>query len=82
MVAHGQCDHPDKSCGCDTDEFGSGFVQPESCASCAIHQLEVAGQANSGCKGCNLNGHRDPVYDDGADLLVARITEQIIERLR
>lgn len=81
MVAHGQCDHPGISCGCDTDEFGSGFVQPENCTSCVIHQLKVAGQPNPGCKGCNLNGYRDPVEDDGVDLLVTRITEEILEQL-
>ncbi|MDP7291532.1 MAG: hypothetical protein QF497_04850, partial [Verrucomicrobiota bacterium] len=43
MVPHGQCDQPTRSCGCATEEFGSGFVQPDRCDMCAIHQLKVAG---------------------------------------
>ena len=84
MVPHAQCDQPSRSCGCKTEEFGSGFVQPERCGVCAIHQLKVAGQANPGCEGCNLNGHCDgePGSDAATETLVSQITEQIMEQLR
>lgn len=84
MVPHAQCDQPGSSCECTTEEFGSGFVQPESCGVCAIHQLKVAGQANPGCEGCNLNGRCDGESGSAAatESLVAQITEQIVEQLR
>ena len=84
MVPHAQCDQPGRSCGCATEEFGSGFVQPERCGVCAIHQLKVAGKANPGCEGCNLNGRCDGESgsDAATERLVSQITEQIMKQLR
>lgn len=84
MVPHEQCDLPGRSCGCTTEEFGSGFVQPESCHVCAIHQLKVTGRPSPECDGCNLNGSRgsSPRSDAATDALVTQITEQIVEQLQ
>ena len=83
MVPHARCDQPGRSCGCATEEFGSGFVQPDSCEGCVIHQLKVAGKPNPGCEGCNLNGHCDSESGYGAatEALVSQITDQIMEQL-
>ena len=84
MVPHGECAEPEKSCGCATDEFGSGFVQPASCGTCAIEQFKVEGRENPGCEGCNLNGagEDEAGAENEVDALVAQITAEILERLR
>jgi hypothetical protein len=84
MVPHEPCDLPGRSCGCITEEFGSGFVQPDRCDLCAIHQLKVAGRPNPGCDGCNLNGHceGEPVSAAVPEALVTQITEQIMKQLQ
>ena len=84
MVPEGRCEYPGQACGCQTEEFGSGFVEPSSCRDCAIHQLKREGRPNSGCEGCNrykliqdLVG-QDRVVD--MEFLVQQITDQIVTR--
>ena len=84
LVQAGRCDHPGQSCGCQTEEFGSGFVEPSSCRDCAIHQLKREGRPNSGCEGCNRYKLIQDLVGQGqvADMesLVQQITDQIVER--
>lgn len=51
LVQEGRCDHPDRACGCQTEEFGSGFVEPASCHECSVHHAE--GGCGEACQGCN-----------------------------
>ena len=80
----GRCDHPNKSCGCRTDEFGSGFVEPKSCHDCPIHALKQAGKPNCGCEGCNRHKAMEALVETGkgVDLeeLVQQVTDQIMAR--
>jgi hypothetical protein len=80
----GRCDHPNQPCGCRTDEFGSGFVEPSSCHDCPIHALKSAGQPNCGCEGCNRHKAITALVTagKGVDLeeLVQQVTDQIMAR--
>ena len=84
LVTDGRCDHPGQSCGCQTEEFGSGFVEPSSCRDCAIHQLKREGRPNFGCEGCNRYKLIQDLVGQNrvADMesLVQQITDQIVER--
>ncbi len=73
----GRCEQRNRSCGCDGDEFGSGFVEPASCQQCAIHRLQLEGKPNGGCEGCNRS--RSARAD--METVVRRITDQILARL-
>ena len=77
LLQEGRCLQPGRSCGCDGDEFGSGFVEPASCQQCAIFRLQREGKPNAGCEGCNR------ARSAGKDLeaLVGRITDQIFARI-
>ena len=77
LVQEGRCDHPDRSCGCQTEEFGSGFVEPASCAECAIHQAQ--GGCGEGCKGCNR--HKSAALPGVSEDLVRQITAQVMDHL-
>ncbi|HCL31604.1 MAG TPA: hypothetical protein DIC52_24645 [Candidatus Latescibacteria bacterium] len=76
VLSRGRCDHPDQAYGCQTEEFGSGFVQPAACSECAIKQAQQTGRTNCGCGGCNKE-----VTDDGVDALVQQLTDEIMKRL-
>lgn len=86
LVPQGGCEHPDRPCGCQTEEFGSGFVEPAACADCAIHHLQQEGAPNTGCQGCNrhktLHGlvaaHQISAPDEE---LVRLIVDQVLARL-
>ena len=78
VLARGRCDHPDRPYGCKTEEFGSGFVEPSSCAECAVYQAEAAGRPNAGCAGCN----RRAAADREEEALVQRLTDEILRRLK
>jgi hypothetical protein len=41
MVQEGRCEHPDRSYGCTTDEFGSGFAEASAQAGDRDSDLEV-----------------------------------------
>ena len=43
MDGAGRCEHPGRSCGCQTEEFGSGYVEPSSCHDCAIFHMKRRG---------------------------------------
>jgi len=78
QVQEGRCDHPDRPCGCRTEEFGSGFVEPASCGECAIHKAQ--GGCGEGCKGCNR--HQSAAVLTGvSEDLVRQITAQVMGHL-
>ena len=81
----GQCEQPDRSCGCEHEEFGSGYVEPERCGDCAIHQRKKAGAPEASCAGCNryktLLQQIDKGQATAPEALVAQITELVIHRL-
>ena len=78
LLQEGRCEQRDRSCGCDGDEFGSGFVEPASCRQCAIHRLQQEGKPNAGCEGCN----RARSARTDMEPVVRRITDQILARLK
>ena len=49
----GQCEHPDRACGCEHEEFGSGYVEPAHCGDCAVHERKREGDPEASCEGCN-----------------------------
>lgn len=78
LVQEGRCDHPDRACGCQTEEFGSGFVEPASCGQCAIHQAQ--GGCGPACQGCNR--HKSAAVLPGvSEELVRQIAAQVMSRL-
>lgn len=83
LVQEGRCDHPDRACGCQTEEFGSGFVEPASCGECSVHHAE--GGCGPACQGCNR--HKNPpalqqiVLPGVSEDLVRQITAQVMTRL-
>jgi hypothetical protein len=78
LVQEGRCDHPDRPCGCKTEEFGSGFVEPASCGECVLHQAQ--GGCGAGCKGCNR--HQSAAVLSGvSEDLVRQITAQVMSHL-
>lgn len=85
QVHPGRCDHPTRSYGCQTEEFGSGFAQPTSCGDCPIHALKRQGVAGCSCQGCNRHEAVQEQVRQGQvpdiEELVQRITDQIIGRV-
>ncbi len=82
LVQEGRCDHPDRSCGCQAEEFGSGFVEPASCGECSIHHAE--GGCGEACQGCNR--HKTPPLQQIAlpgvsEDLVRQIVAQVLANL-
>ncbi len=73
LLYRGRCDHPDRSYGCQTEEFGSGFVEPACCDACAA--AGTNGGPACDCADCSA--------DDDADqeTLVQRLTDEIMSRL-
>lgn len=87
----GQCDPPlsrgqaDRACGCEHEEFGSGYVEPASCGDCAVHQRKQAGDPEASCEGCNRYKTLLQQIEQGQasdpEALVEQITELVIHRL-
>ncbi len=85
LVQEGRCDHPDRPYGCETDEFGSGFVEPSSCCECGVEGERKKPGTSDACGGCNRQKTVEPPVDPGrgADIeaLVQYITDEIMARL-
>ena len=81
MVAAGRCDQPNQPYGCKSDEFGSGYVEPSSCADCPVHELQKDGQENPGCEGCNRNETARAAGQDDIEGLVQQITDLVMDEL-
>lgn len=83
--AEGGCEHPDRACGCEHEEFGSGYVEPASCGDCAVHQRKKAGDAEASCAGCNRYKTLLQQIEQGQaiapEALVSQITELVMHRL-
>ena len=81
----GQCEHPDRACGCQHEEFGSGYVEPAHCGDCAIHERKQAGDPEASCEGCNRYKTLLQQIEQGQatdpEALVEQITELVIHRL-
>ena len=81
----GRCEQPDRACGCQHEEFGSGFVEPAHCGDCAVHQRKKAGDSAASCAGCNryktLLQQIEKGQATAPEDLVAQITELVIHRL-
>jgi hypothetical protein len=72
VLSKGRCDHPDRSYGCRTEEFGSGFVEPACCSDCASKQALDARAGN--CGSCTTD-------DAEMETLVQQLTDEIMKRL-
>jgi hypothetical protein len=85
IVGEGRCDHPGRSCGCQQEEFGSGFVEPSCCRDCAIHKLKREGDTSASCQGCNRHKTLLQLIESGQatdpEQLIQRITEMVAHRL-
>ncbi len=84
IVVEGRCEHPDRSCGCRSEEFGSGFVEPDDCEDCTVRRIQTEGP-KAPCDGCNrqLEEPADKGPDAATiDTLVQVITDQVVARLR
>ncbi|MCC7265330.1 MAG: hypothetical protein IT369_22735 [Candidatus Latescibacteria bacterium] len=83
LVQEGRYDHPDRSCGCQTEEFGSGFVEPASCGECSVHHAE--GGCGEACQGCNRHQHsaelQQIVLPGVSEDLVRQIVVQVLANL-
>ena len=83
LVQEGRCEHPDRSCGCQTEEFGSGFVEPASCGECSVHHAE--GGCGDACQGCNRHQTTPPlqqiVLPGVSEDLVRQIVAQVLKHL-
>ena len=81
----GRCEHPDRACGCEHEEFGSGYVEPAHCGDCAIHERKQAGDPEASCEGCNRYKTLLQQIEQGQatdpEALVEQITELVIHRL-
>jgi len=81
----GRCKRPDRSCGCQDEEFGSGYVEPSCCHDCPIHKLKQQGDAEASCEGCNRHKTLMQLVAKGQasdpEALVRRITEIVVHRL-
>lgn len=81
MVAAGRCDQPNQPYGCKSDEFGSGYVEPSSCADCPVHDLQKEGKESSGCEGCNRSETARAAGQDDIEGLVQQITDLVMDEL-
>ncbi len=81
----GRCEHPDRACGCEHEEFGSGYVEPTRCSDCAVHQRKKEGDSEASCEGCNRYKTLLQQIEQGRatdpEALVEQITELVIHRL-
>ena len=75
----------DRACGCEHEEFGSGYVEPAHCGDCAIHERKKAGDPEASCEGCNRYKTLLQQIEKGQaadpEALVEQITELVIHRL-
>ena len=80
-----RCEHPDRACGCEHEEFGSGYVEPAHCGDCAIHERKKAGDPEASCEGCNRYKTLLQQIEQGQasdpEALIEQITELVIHRL-
>lgn len=85
IAGAGRCDHPDRSCGCQQEEFGSGFVEPSCCSDCAIHKLQQQGDPNASCAGCNRHKTFLQLVEKGQandpEELIRQVTAMVVHRL-
>ncbi len=85
MDGAGRCDHPGRSCGCQTEEFGSGYVEPSSCRDCAIYQMKSRGESGASCHGCNRRALLDQLIESGQGVdpeqLIGEVTALVVHRL-
>ncbi len=81
----GRCEHPDRACGCQHEEFGSGYVEPAHCGDCAVHQRKKAGDLEASCAGCNRYKTLLQQIEKGQatdpEALVEQVAELVTHRL-
>ena len=75
----------DRACGCQHEEFGSGYIEPAHCGDCAIHQRKKAGDPEASCAGCNRYKTLLQQIEKGQatdpEALVEQVTKLVIHRL-
>ena len=80
-----RCDHPDRSFGCQYEEFGSGYVEPACCSECAIHARKKAGDATASCEGCNRHKTLLHLIEQGQasdpEELIREVSAMVLHRL-
>ena len=85
MDGSGRCELPSRSCGCQTEEFGSGYVEPSSCHDCAIFHMKRRGETRADCHGCNRRVLLDQLAESGQrvdpEQLIREVTSLVEDRL-
>ena len=85
VAGAGRCEHPDRACGCEHEEFGSGYVEPAHCGDCAVHERKKEGDPEASCEGCNryktLLQQIEKGQASDPEALIEQITELVIHRL-
>ncbi len=81
----GRCEQPGRSCGCQDEEFGSGYVEPSSCRDCAIYELKRTGGQGANCHGCNRRTLLDQLVESGQGVdpeqLIREVTALVVHRM-
>jgi hypothetical protein len=84
IVQEGRCDHPDRACGCESEEFGSGFVESDDGRDSTVRRIQREGDAAP----CDGPDRQDAARDSSGandldeETLVRLITEQVLARLK
>ena len=73
VVPDSRCDYPDRAFGCTTEEFGSGFAEPEPSASSCPTQGEAATPTRASA---------DSPEAHDAERLIQTITDRIMDHFR
>jgi len=85
MDGLGRCEQPRESCGCQDEEFGSGYVEPSSCRDCVVYELKKKGDAGADCAGCNRRHLLDGLIESGQGVdpeqLIREVTALVVHRL-
>ncbi len=82
LVQRGRCDHPDQAYGCKTDEFGSGFVQPDSSEEPDVSPEGVENGFEQDRRTCSTPPPGPSLAGDlEIEALIQRITDEVLARL-
>jgi len=78
IVQEGRCDRPDQACGCESEEFGSGFAESDDCT---VRRMQQEGLAAT-CDGRDLQPVEKRMDEADVEALVRLVTDQVLARLR
>ena len=81
LVQQGICHYPSRCYGCESEEFGSGFVEPNSCQECAVYRRASGRPDSRDCHGCNRHlAVANRLREAGGE--VDELVQQIVNEIR